>query len=334
MRRKQSTKRERSTAVAVHFTPPTLFLSDAVQDLLASDPAAVPGTTHCAWCARALAGLKAVRCQGCDRVAYCRTSCKAEDQRVGTHGACCEALAAIAACDAVADDASGDGDALEAAWDEACRDQVWMWDERFVAADGAELARVWRVTEALSAPLALRDALRRPECSSVLRRDDGVTIIHVLGVERELCVPVWERLVCNVLGVRSAQLVAVGPLVEEHVDWSSPSVRVRVVRECYSAGVAASLGAPPTLVVAFNPGFTVSDYDWRDALRAVRTLLVTTCHSAEEAEAERQVLDEAAFDCIAQWANPYASLRCYQSGTCANEFYRKNMRISLWRPRQ
>jgi len=81
-----------------------------------------------------------------------------------------------------------------------------------------------------------------------------------------------------------------------------------------------------------NPGFSVPDYDWKEAIGSVNGWLISTCHSAEEAAVERESeLIATRFSCLAHFENPWASLFYHQSGTICCDVFRKNAYISIYK---
>lgn len=302
--------------------PPPPYLSDAVAALLErGGTEVVPGHTHCMLCEHEAR----VECEQCHRVRYCGKRCRDEDKRVGLHGAVCEVLQAVGAVE----DGAGRLDAgmLEETWHATQGRAGWrdVWDDRLVL-PVADVRSKWLASEALSAVLALQEALAREEV-----KQESVRTIHLVGVERELVdVPlsVWRDCLLHRRHLQQPlELVGVGPEIEA-CEQSSDEVSLRT--ECRRYGLKPGDGS--TLVMALNPGFSVPDYDWTAALDCVQQWLVSTCHSMEECQVEQALLLERhRLQCVAAWENPWTPLCFHQSGTFSSEVYRKNCVIALYR---
>ncbi|KAG2450207.1 hypothetical protein HYH02_000308 [Chlamydomonas schloesseri] len=142
------------------------------------------------------------------------------------------------------------------------------------------------------------------------------------------------------------RVVFVGPQVPERLAGMGAQygrVAMRFVQATYDemasgkiAGVdPSSLDSAATVFLAFNPGFTCPDYDWGPTLdaiaarsgsgRAAGAVLVVATNTRVEALMDCELLLERGWrPAGGAEPNPYTSLQARQSGTLANDLYRKN----------
>jgi hypothetical protein len=318
------------------------YLSDKVMQLLENEGDAVPGQTHCLHCARELVAKHTLKCVTCDLVSYCCVRCRTEDARVGGHDSVCPVLVAVGAVMQLPPQPLTN---VIATWEKTREENAisWtsVWDDRGLH-DVRALREAWDCSEALSAPLALSAAFASPLCVellSLLRRNydkDSPLEIHFLGIERELVdvsSHIWADVFAVVDPAIPVHILGVGPNVVdighckggERDSDASDRVSISIMRGLYTGDGASDL------CVAFNPGLSVRDYDWTEALASITGWFITTCHSLEEADVERSLPSMAMFDLLGQFENPWASLRYYQSGTVSSDVYRKNVVVSIWR---
>jgi hypothetical protein len=81
------------------------------------------------------------------------------------------------------------------------------------------------------------------------------------------------------------------------------------------------------LVVMYNPGVSCQDYDWSEALMAVgatQAPLLVTCSTQEELLAEVEIFEQAGFTLREFERVSLGSLVWLQSGSIANNLYRRN----------
>ncbi|GFR41103.1 hypothetical protein Agub_g1748, partial [Astrephomene gubernaculifera] len=165
----------------------------------------------------------------------------------------------------------------------------------------------------------------------------------------------WQ-VVATALG-RDVRILFVGPEVPDELAGSGAQqgrVAMRFVQSTYDAlllagngpaggapaaggGAAAGLAArAPDAFLAFNPGFTCPDYEWDATLAALGRAassrggappprLIVATNTQMEGLMEAEMLGECGWQPATQLArNPYTSLKAIQSGTLANDLYRKN----------
>ncbi len=91
----------------------------------------------------------------------------------------------------------------------------------------------------------------------------------------------------------------------------------------------------PDLVVGFNMGWTVPTYEWEPSLEVIPPgcYVLATTNSWPEASFDVGFAEDHGMDCRWVGENPFHSLRVHQSGTCANEVYRKNSFAMVFRVR-
>lgn len=291
----------------------------------------IPGKTHCLTCGAGLVHRKVFACDKCTAVVYCSARCRMRD--LGLHGDACEALKAAII---------GSHSLVSLEEDEATVGQVWarmctesgeikawkeLWDENELL-DAEEVVKLWRATEQLSAPLAFYVALTNGGAALPIK-DVAQIRIDFVGIEWEfshMLRPIWRRVFRLCFGKALVIAHCVGPLLASEFSDEVDGIRISGKQELYRGTGDAHL------VVALNPGLSVPDYDWKDAVNSIRGTLISTCHSEEEAAVERESeLLSPEFECPYQQPNPWASLLWLQSGTLSCEVYRKNACISIYR---
>ena len=216
------------------------------------------------------------------------------------------------------------------------------------------------VSEAASYPLTLAWALQNvgelstPRDSLCARpgspeqSSDGVFRVHVLGASQAEC---WEPRVwalaaqastkgnCDRTRSASGQrllLQMVGPEVPEELHGRTVNMpggtgtREVTVSGWRGASYKAFTERPdagrPDLVVGFNMGWTVPTYEWEPSLEVIPSgcCVLATTNSWPEASFDVGFAEDHGMHCKWVGENPFHSLRVHQSGTCANEIYRKN----------
>ncbi|PNH05804.1 hypothetical protein TSOC_007915 [Tetrabaena socialis] len=201
-------------------------------------------------------------------------------------------------------------------------------------------------SEAASAAVAAAAAAGRPL---------NLAVLGAAG-DAELADPASWQVVADAAG-NDVRILFVGPEVPDDLQGTEAQhgrVATRFVQSTYDELLAGCSGggaelvpaaAPgPDVYLAFNPGLTCPDYDWNRTVgaltraasaahddtsegqqRRAQPCLVVATNTRMEALMESEVLlelgwrPEAPPEC-----NPYTSLKPLQSGTLANDLYRKN----------
>ncbi|GLC44370.1 hypothetical protein PLESTB_000476700 [Pleodorina starrii] len=153
---------------------------------------------------------------------------------------------------------------------------------------------------------------------------------------------------------RDVRIKFVGPEVPEDLadtEEQRGRVSMRFLQRTYEARSPQS-GATPDIYFAFNPGFTCPDYEWSDTVKGLaraarspsgggtsgssaRPCLVVATNTSMEAQMEAEWLEEYGWRADAPSAtNPYTSLKLIQSGTLANDLYRKNAWLVAYEHRE
>ncbi|EFJ52095.1 hypothetical protein VOLCADRAFT_103109 [Volvox carteri f. nagariensis] len=112
----------------------------------------------------------------------------------------------------------------------------------------------------------------------------------------------------------------------------------------------------PDVCFAFNPGFTCPDYDWSETVKTltrskrspgsgsssgarrsgvpVQPCMLVATNTSMEAQMEAEWLQEYGWHSEdSALPNPYTSLKLLQSGTLANDLYRKNAWLVVYEHR-
>ena len=92
----------------------------------------------------------------------------------------------------------------------------------------------------------------------------------------------------------------------------------------------------PDIIVGFNMGLTVSEYDWASSIEAAVLLaashdapFLATTSTLQEAAFEQEALEFYGLTCKGLATNPFLSLETVQSGTLANDIDRRNTMLLL-----
>ncbi len=308
----------------------------------------LPGWDCCVGCA---AVRELCACPVCERVTLCRDC-------IGLPHAECSLLRTIRA---VEEDRSG-----SPRFDEDMANAVLSrgWSAVVASAGAgprqpaAAVWRFWQQSEALAAPLAVWNVLRKKEALSVLQqmRRGGQAVVHLVGIEDELALEPagpW-RWMWHQVAKLSVHVVGIGPQAVAPADAAAPMFQVHA--EPYEAFCARSDGAAPALVVLVNPGLTVAEYSWAEALavfrgRWPRAPLLSLVHSLEESMRDeggslavllfsphisvlrKEVLMTHGLHLVlrTQATPDWASLRWHQSGTVASDVYVKAQWATLYK---
>ncbi|KAG2442653.1 hypothetical protein HXX76_002737 [Chlamydomonas incerta] len=205
----------------------------------------------------------------------------------------------------------------------------------------AELTYVYTAAQALLAGPAAKVAAAAARAGRALQ-------LVVLGAaeDAELADLAAWQVVAAALDT-DVRIVFVGPQVPERLAGMGAQygrVAMRFVQATYDemaggkvAGVdPSSLDGSAVVFLAFNPGFTCPDYDWGATLDAIGArsaggrggagaVLVVATNTRVEALMDCELLLERGWrPAGGAEHNPYTSLQARQSGTLANDLYRKN----------
>jgi len=283
-------------------TPPVV--EPEVLQALAAD------SNSCLVCGREKISPEA--CRECNMVTYCSKKCKAK--AAAFHP--CEALKSIKAHQ----EASGYedfGELYHAAFEAVvCEPDEFgeetiatIWQGTDQVDDKEDLLAFWETSEAVSSLGALRQAMLK-----VGLVDSKNVKLLMLGIENEVKEQWWEEL------LTPANVRIVGPEAVERRPF-------KVERKEYCADEDEQ---EYELTFLPNPGFSCPDYDWRKALRNLRSAhIASTCHSMEEAAMEKEAM-KGLLEPILTEKTIHPSYWYYQSGIVPDEVYRKNQVLTLW----
>jgi hypothetical protein len=322
-------------------------------------------------------GQQPVTCPSCRRVSYCSEACREQDANAACNastvveefeketalGHTSVICALIKICnddEAVEDDKA---DSLDAKRRQAAQDRIQSEFESYPAT----LANV------MSESPCFGDMLNQASCDKELT-------VHVIGAStdselwnypeqhtKDECISAYTEALadlCESRGLDTIKLYFIGPeCPDENVSESrSMQISDKVVGELiiqshkglYDESLLATANIPkPNIVVLFNPGLTVPDYDWKETLSSISkgTPFILTTNTELEGIADCQYLldqdliqtmppgladifdlysspddDEISPDPGSSYfgVNPFAGLRVRQSGTMANDLYVKN----------
>ncbi|GLI69088.1 hypothetical protein VaNZ11_013633 [Volvox africanus] len=221
------------------------------------------------------------------------------------------------------------------------------------------LSYAYTATYALQNIPAAREAARRA-------KDEGRSLeLVVLGAaaDAELGdISSWQVIAAAL--DQDVRIMFVGPEVSEHLastEAQQGRVTMRFEQGTYEQGVTDQHGLQhreaPDIYFAFNPGFTCPDYDWTETVKSLVRVrrsptggslgggqqtsgtdevpcLVVATNTSVEAQMEAEWLHEYGWrgDDPAS-PNPYTSLKLAQSGTLANDVYRKNAWLGVYKHR-
>ena len=292
------------------------------------------GHDACATCGQAL--TEVVQCPHCLRTHYCSQACRHQDTQPSDealgHSAILCTLLKLCAQD----------DAVEEGIENFSKEQIQASQDRIQS-------------ELESYPATLANVLLEGPCYAAL---PDALVIHVVGasVEAELWNnnEDWQKAYAEALSElverrSSVQVVFCGPECPSNdVHVTMGALTLRTIRGTYSPEMLVELG-PPSVVVFFNPGLTVPDYDWSETLTCIPegTPFLLTTNTELEGIADCQYLldanciqsvpvglaeilgllegDDEPVETTAFFSeNPFCGNRIRQSGTMANDLYVKN----------
>ena len=332
------------------------------------------GFDACCACGKPQTSLQ---CRNCRRVSYCSEQCRQEDAN---------AASAVAVGEGGDEDDGGEPamghSAIVCSLLKLCNDDEAV-EEGGVLDDGPKQeATVNRIrSEYESYPATLANVLMEGPCfqKTLEAKKRGTLVVHVIGASEEAELsrgPTLsrenDRAVCQDYADACAELadrynidclrlVFVGPECP-HQTWNETrtlksvdkevgTLNILTVRGIYNSQTLCQIpaGAVADIVVFFNPGFTVPDYEhWKETLESIPagTPFLSTTNTEMEGIADTQFLldqdkihtlppgladilgvystgDEET--CSSFFAvNPFAGSRVRQSGTMANDLYVKN----------
>lgn len=234
-------------------------------------------------------------------------------------------------------------------------EQSSKWEHVFRAAEPSNSATsdvhaaaiLKRFADAMSYPLSVVAAssifplARR----ALTRRQDEDVHVHVLGAsETAECsfVSAWRSAVkCfHLLGTGPSSLFVsfVGLDVPERLHNTEKSLggesKARFFRGTYDAFRAEHSTTPPALVLGYNMGLSCPDYNWTPTLRVLARLgcpIVVTTNTFMELSMEQEILEsKARMACEGVSENPFPCPCPAQSGTVANDVYRRNQWFGIF----
>lgn len=313
-------------------------------------------------CAACGANDPTVSCPNCRRIRYCSSACRQadaappddgdEEPALGHSSIICSLLKL---CND--DDQVGSGDT-----------------EKTLPADRFEAAKDRIQTEYESFPATLANILSEGPCYlSVLTKSMTSLVLHVIGASTDA--EFWNASDYDVVFAAYAEALAeladsyrlstielffIGPeCPDENVSATKPlkvgdsasvgNVVIRSIQGRYSQEILSSV-PKPNIVVFFNPGFTVPDYQWIETLQAIprSTPFLSTTNTEQEGFADVQfLLDQDSIQSLPDGladlfglysegdepepnmeaffsVNPHCGSRVRQSTTMANDLYVKN----------
>lgn len=318
----------------------------------------------------------AVACRNCKRVNYCSDACRQQDANVPIVSDC--------SAEEGHDTAMGHT-AIICSLLRLCEDDeaVENGKENSVEPHKVEAARSRIESEKHSYQATLANALLGGSTcySETLRAcsKSGKLVLHVLGaslegelwgnLEKERSTKAYADALSDLAEscrIETIELFFLGPECPDEVyqqtvsmqgsggdSTSTGTLRLSAVKGLYSAEFLRQNDIPNAdIVVFFNPGFTVPDYDWNEALRSIQkgTPFLSTTNTELEGIADCQyLLDLDMIESIpaglAQMfglysevdedslpgprssffsENPFCGNRVRQNGTMANDLYVKN----------
>ncbi|GIL73154.1 hypothetical protein Vretimale_4745 [Volvox reticuliferus] len=227
----------------------------------------------------------------------------------------------------------------------------------------AELAeRTSTLTYAYTATYALQTAPAARDAACRAKNEERSLELVVLGAaaDAELGdLRSWQVIATAV--DHHVRIKFVGPEVSEHLAGTEAQqgrVTMRFEQGTYEQGVRGQRGSQlpeaPDIYFAFNPGFTCPDYDWVATVKSLARVrrsqtgsllsdgqqtsgtdqvpcLVVATNTSMEAQMEAEWLNEYGWHGDGPASpNPYTSLKLAQSGTLANDLYKKNAWLSVY----
>jgi hypothetical protein len=328
------------------------------------------GFDACCACGQKLVDTSTVDCPSCRRVSYCSEACRQQD-------------AQVTAASIVSDEeetALGHS-SIVCVLLNTCTDDEAVVDNKADELDGprrqAALERVQSELESYPATLA-NILLEGGACyEPMLKRasENKTLVVHLIGASEEG--ELWEgdhgRAVLaysDALAelsekqhLDSIQLYLIGPECVEFeqsksmrsYDKAVGELIVHAHKSLYTSDFLSEASIPVAgVVVFFNPGFTVPEYNWKDTLAAIRrgTPFLAATNTEMEAVADCQYLleqdkirslpsgladifglysspddddDEKSSEALSFLStNPFCGSRVRQSGTMANDLFVKN----------
>ena len=287
-----------------------------------------------------------VECEACEAVVYCCEAHKSKDK--GVHAAVCPILRLSGDLDVETVEKATVKQGVKrvvAALARMSADErsraLTSWKPLLRLADGCSEAVQRRIGDVLSYPLSVFAAHARfPQVRRALSTDTSTVHVHFVGASKAECGIsfAWRTLPPSCQLDVPLVVTFVGLDVPKRLHGADKALggpsRARFHRGDYHSFAASE--ASPCLIVGCNMGLSCPDYDWSSSLRAIAAancpLLVTT-NTLPELSMEQEVLTDAfGFRFSGMGENPFACPCPAQSGTMANDVYRKNELISVFLP--
>jgi hypothetical protein len=240
-------KRSKSERFSIVYELPDDFEGPSLDE--SSD--LLPGISCCAICLKTI-DLRA--CQECGRVVVCGACSHAES-------ASCEVLKAVAAVEEMDDLDPLPWSVLE----EKLQNNPslgWtsIWNGE-TTSDMRFLAQMWVASEHFSCPLAVMSALKSASLRG--RTLSNLKVVHLVGVEEELVHAEPWNWTLSSMKARECSIVGIGPDVAASLAFETHAVK-------YEDFLCQQCDVAPSLIVFVNPGFTVDEYSWTDALSVLK----------------------------------------------------------------
>jgi hypothetical protein len=330
------------------------------------------GFDACCTCGNSLDKATTVVCRNCRRVSYCSLACRDQDASV---------TVAVVQAEEEEETALGHNSVVCALLKLCNDDEAIDENQNIVDLDEREAAQDRVRSESESYPATLANVIAEGPCyQDVLRKASSrkKLVLHVIGAATDS--ELWDEQdgetgqawgayaealaeLASSRSFHSIELVFVGPECPKQNLQVSRSMRLvkdeqKVVGELVMHTYRSDYNedflshhSKADIVVFFNPGFTVPDYDWSNALACIEkgTPFLSTTNTELEGIADSQYLldqdriqtmppglaeifglhveqDEEEEDNTTSFfsVNPFSGLRVRQSGTMANDLYVKN----------
>jgi hypothetical protein len=263
---------------------------------------------------------KLIDCNTCHRISYCSKPHQAQDKSV--HSRVCPYLATITEDESLGVDES------------KLENMISMIDLNEYGNSWSDLLKVKLdspvtrlISSFLSYPLTLISVIERHYL-------DDIRVIHVIGASKQEIkfLDTW-----NPLFKLFPKLILyfIGPELDQNVKIETENDgRIFIHGLKYHELIAQKKKMRvPDLIVGFHLGLTVEDYEWNESLEAIKSYgspVLLTGYSRDEI-----LMDYCEFEPLGYVIrqepreNAFASLQIEQSGTLANDIYKKNFYYML-----
>jgi hypothetical protein len=170
------------------------------------------------------------------------------------------------------------------------------------------------ISNYLTFPLTLEYILKKHEIINP-------KTIHIIGAsfQETQYFGIWKEISKNI-----EKLIFIGPELPKNYQTTHNLFKMK-----YNEYVSSNSYEKPDLIIGYNMGLSVPDYDWKESIEKMyASTIIITSHSKDEilmdfCEIEAN-LEDSKIKVYPQ-LNPYSSKQIYQSGTLANDIYKKNM---------